>query len=232
MPQECTKSICRGTPDNLVDECFLTRDGTYKRLNGAECPFCPAGTDRVNTGGGNFSCVADKCNNIAGIQTAAPTGTTINAAGACTCTNGGTNPPTCTPPTVPTTPQCSDSVDNDSDGKIDFTCPTAGGTSSYIPAQSKGRQSATFTAAQGPFEEMAPSGQAKRPTIISARANPGDTVKLISVSNNKFSISVGKGASYERTCDYGSIGFANTNDRTLEIRQLRNINNNGIIAPP
>lgn len=79
---------------------------------------------------------------------------------------------------------------------------------------------------------MAPSGQAKRPTLISSKVNPGDKVKIVSVSNNKFSISVGKGKSYERTCDYGSISFVNANERTLDSRQFRNINNNGIIAPP
>ena len=79
---------------------------------------------------------------------------------------------------------------------------------------------------------MAPNGQARRPTLISSKVNPGDKVKVVSVSNNKFSISVGKGANYERTCDYGTLSFVNANERTLENRQLRNINNAGVIAPP
>lgn len=78
---------------------------------------------------------------------------------------------------------------------------------------------------------MAPSGQAKRPTLISSKVNPGDKVKIVSVSNNKFSISVGK-PSADRTCDYGSISFVNANEKTLDSRQFRNINSNGIIAPP
>jgi hypothetical protein len=108
MPQKCTKGICRGTPDNLVDECFLTRDGDYKRLNGAVCPFCPAGQGRVNTGGGDFACVEDKCNNILDVQTTIPAGTTRNGAGACIGA------------TVPTTTQCSDGIDNDTDAKVDY----------------------------------------------------------------------------------------------------------------
>lgn len=144
------------------------------------------------------------------------------------CTNGGT-PPTCTSPTVPAVPECRDGIDNDADGKIDFVCSAQSGTTA-APV-SKGRESASFTAAQGVFEEIAPNGQARRPSIISNRVNPGDIVKIVSVSNNKFSISVGKGNRFERKCDYGSLSFVNSNDRTIQSPQLRNIPNSGITVP-
>lgn len=183
------------------DECFLTRDGTYKRLNGAECPFCPAGQIRV---GG--VCRVDRCDNIPGAQSTVPTGTTRNAAGNCLCNNSGTNPPTCTAPTVdqcdnitgvqatvpagttksgancncnngatnpatcttcptgqtmvsgqcttpPTNlPQCSDGIDNDGDGKIDF-----GGANADPDCTS-----ATDDTESGDL--VCPAGQTRRPT--------------------------------------------------------------------
>lgn len=115
MPRTCTGATCPGVPVNTRDECFLTdKPGEYRRLNGTLCA-CPASKEKV----GN-QCVADQCTNIAGFQATVPTTTNRNAAGACICKNGGTNPATCTPPVVPVTPQCSDRIDNDGDGKIDF----------------------------------------------------------------------------------------------------------------
>ncbi len=93
-----------------------------------------------NSGTNPPTCTAptvDQCNNITGVQTTVPTGTTKNAAGSCICNNGATNAPTCTTcPTgktmvsgqcvIPPTnlPQCSDGIDNDGDGKIDYAVQT------------------------------------------------------------------------------------------------------------
>lgn len=59
--------------------------------------------------------IPDKCLNIAGVQTAAPFGTTRNATGNCLCNNGANNPTSCnvcTAPKVwnPFTSQCTDRV--------------------------------------------------------------------------------------------------------------------------
>jgi len=42
-----------------------------------------------------YTPIVDQCSNITGTQSSAPSGTTRQGNGTCTCNNGGTNPPTC-----------------------------------------------------------------------------------------------------------------------------------------
>ena len=116
-------------------------------------------------------------------------------------------------------PACADRVDNDGDGLVDYPqdpgCSSLQDTDEFNQVQCPAtRVTANFEGRQGPWEDVAPSGDATPPTFVS-NVQAGGTVKVISANGSYSARIYGGQDQLPLTCDKGTLSFTNNSNQTL-----------------
>jgi uncharacterized repeat protein (TIGR01451 family) len=120
---------------------------------------------------------------------------------------------------APAAVACNNGRDDDGDGLVDYPqdpgCTSATDPDEFnqvsCPAT---RVTANFEGRQGPWEDVAPNGDATPPTFVS-NVQAGGTVKVVS-ANGTYSARLYAGQDQlPLTCDKGTISFTNNSNQTL-----------------
>ncbi len=130
---------------------------------------------------------------------------------------------------------CQDGIDNDQDGQTDFPqdigCTSRQDNDEFNAIQCTAtRVTTSFEGKQGPWEDVAPSGDAKAPTFIS-NVQAGGTMKLVSVSGTYSARIYGGQDQLPLSCDNGTVSFTNNSNQTLQKVKLNTFGSAGITVP-
>ncbi len=97
------------------------------------------------------------------------------------------------------------------------------------PVCPAGRTTASFEGRQGPWEDVAPNGDATPPTLVGG-VQPGSTVRVISANGSYSARLYGGNDELPLSCDQGTLSFTNNANQTILKVRLFNATN-GVTVP-